>query len=107
MEAMPKDIVDYVTADGKDTYLLWRQSIKEKRIKDIIDARLERVKAGNYGDCNPVGEGVLELRFKFGIRVYFAEIGGMIVLLLCGGNKKTQAKDIIMAKEYWKEFKAR
>jgi len=103
----PKEIVDYVTPDGKDIYLLWWKSIKDKRVKDAIDTRLERVKTGNYGDCKPVGEGVAELRFKSGIRIYFAEIGGVIVLLLCGGNKKTQARDIIIAKEYWKEFKTR
>jgi putative addiction module killer protein len=107
MESIPKEIVDYITPDGKDTYFLWRQSIKDRRTKDIVDARLERVKTGNYGDCKPVGEGVSELRFKSGIRIYFAEIGGVIVILLCGGNKKTQKRDIITAKEYWREFRAR
>jgi putative addiction module killer protein len=69
---------------------------------------LERVERGNYGDCEPVGESVLELRFRaFGVRIYFVDIGGIIVLLLCAGEKKSQNNDIARAKTYWKEYRNR
>jgi putative addiction module killer protein len=70
---------------------------------------LERVKLGNYGDYKTVGDGVFELRFlELGLRVYFAEIGSMVVLILNGGGKniaKDQTRNIERAKFYWKEFK--
>ena len=64
---------------------------------------------GNFGDVEPVGEGVLELRIDWGAgyRVYFARIGQVIVLLLCGGDKRTQQKDIKHAKEYFADYKKR
>ena len=69
--------------------------------------RLDRLELGNFGDCKPVGEGVLELRLDFGpgYRVYFAEDGPIIVLLLIGGDKNTQTKDIKTAKAYWQEHR--
>ncbi len=74
-----------------------------------INRRLERLAAGNYGDCKPIGEGVFEMRLQFGAgyRVYFGEINNHIVLLLCGGDKSSQAKDIKLAQQYWQEFKER
>ena len=74
-----------------------------------IRTRLDRVALGNLGDCEPVGEGVSELRIAFGpgYRVYFAQDGDTIVLLLCGGDKSTQVKDIKRAKEYWADYKER
>lgn len=78
-------------------------------IRAQINRRLERVALGNYGDCKPVGEGVFEMRFQFGAgyRVYFGEIDNSIVLLLSGGDKNTQIKDIKLAQQYWREFKQR
>jgi putative addiction module killer protein len=71
-----------------------------------ILARLSRLKQGNYGDCEIVGEGISELRMFFGsgYRVYFGEEENHIVILLCGGDKSSQSKDIKQAKEYWKEY---
>lgn len=65
--------------------------------------------AGNFGDSEPVGEGVMELRVDWGpgYRVYLARLGQSVVLLLCGGDKRTQDKDIKRAKEYFKDYKAR
>ena len=61
---------------------------------------------GNFGDHRPVGEGVWELRFDFGSghRIYFVEEGEVIVILLCGGDKSSQVKDIKTAKIYWQEL---
>jgi putative addiction module killer protein len=71
-----------------------------------ILARVSRLQQGNYGDCESVGDGVSELRLFFGsgYRVYFGEKDNQIVVLLCGGDKSTQSKDIEQAKAYWKEY---
>jgi putative addiction module killer protein len=68
---------------------------------------VRRLESGLYGDCEPVGEGVSELRMFFGpgYRVYFGEDGDDIVILLCGGDKSSQRRDIKAAKAYWKEYK--
>ena len=68
-----------------------------------VFARLDRVETGNLGDCKSVGDGVFELRLSFGAgyRIYFGEIGATVVLLLYGGDKSSQKKDVAKAKEYW------
>jgi putative addiction module killer protein len=69
---------------------------------------LFRVSSGNYGDCKSVGDGVLELRFQaFGVRIYFVDIGSVIVLLLCAGDKSSQTDDIAKAKSFWLEYRNR
>ncbi len=75
----------------------------------MIKARLDRIELGNSGDCRHVGDGVNELRIDFGpgYRVYFGQEGDMIVLLLCGGAKRTQRSDIARAKAYWKDYRSR
>jgi putative addiction module killer protein len=74
-----------------------------------LEARIARVAVGNFGDSEPVGDGVLELRIDWGpgYRVYFARLGQVVVLLLCGGDKTTQQKDIDRAKTYFADYKAR
>lgn len=74
-----------------------------------IRIRLKRLEAGMFGDCTSVGDGVLELREHLGAghRVYFGRHGQAIVILLCGGTKKTQTSDIRTAKEYWADWKRR
>ena len=73
----------------------------------VIRARINRLELGNFGDCKSVGTGVLELRVSFGpgYRVYFGRDGNTLVVLLCGGDKGSQAKDILKAKLLWKEYK--
>ena len=74
-----------------------------------IRLRLRQVEAGNFGASEPVGEGVFELRVHVGAgyRVYCARHGNTTVLLICGGDKSTQARDIARAKELWSEWKRR
>ena len=87
----------------------WLQRLADRQARTRIEARLARVAVGNFGDVEPVGEGVLELRIDWGpgYRVYFSRLGQVIVLLLCGGDKRTQQKDIKRATEYFEDYKAR
>ncbi len=75
----------------------------------IIEARLNRIRLGNLGDVKRVGNGVHEFRIDYGsgYRVFFGNVSGKIILLLVGGGKNTQQKDIRNAKEYWQDFKER
>jgi putative addiction module killer protein len=83
--------------------------VKDRQARARINARLARLVGGNFGDSEPVGEGVMELRIDWGpgYRVYFARLGQVVVLLLCGGDKRMQDKDIKRAKDYFKDYKAR
>ena len=69
-------------------------------------ARLNRIRLGNFGDCKRVGGGVEELRIDFGpgYRIYYGRRGSLLVVLLCGGDKGTQARDILTAQKHWKEY---
>jgi putative addiction module killer protein len=79
----------------------WFESLKDRRAKARIQARIDRLELGNFGDVAPVGEGVSELRIHYGpgYRVYFAKRGQVVVILLSGGDKSTQDTDIQSAKE--------
>ena len=91
--------------NGNEPYADWFNNDKKGRSR--IESRLQRLAAGLYGDCERVGEGVSELRVFFGpgYRVYFGEDAKNIVVLLCGGDKDSQSRDINTAKVYWKEYK--
>ena len=98
----------YVTTAGTKVFQDWLDSLDESTSARVA-ARLDRIEQGNFGDCKPAREGVYELRLDFGpgYRVYFGIVSGQVVLLACGGTKKTQAKDIESAIEYLKEYKKR
>ena len=99
----------YQTAQGEQPFAEWLGGLADRQARARVQARLARVGAGNFGDVEPVGEGVLELRIDWGpgYRVYFARIGQVIVLLLCGGDKRTQQRDIKRAKDYFEDYKRR
>jgi putative addiction module killer protein len=84
----------------------WLASLKDVRTVGIVRARLNRIRLGNFGDCKSVGGGVEELRIDFGpgYRICYARDGALVVILLCGGSKRTQARDILTAQRYWKEY---
>ena len=109
MEAPPKEIRVYVTEEGRKPFTEWIASLRDIKARAKIRVRLDRVSLGNLGDCHGVGEGVEELRIDYGpgYRVYFGQEGATIVLLLCGGDKSTQTKDIDTAKRYWNEYRRR
>jgi len=84
-----------------DTYRNWFSKLKDKRAQSRVDIRIRRLSLGNAGDVKPVGSGVSELRINYGpgYRVYYTALGNEIIILLAGGDKSTQRKDIEKAKE--------
>lgn len=84
----------------------WFSKLRDIRAKAQILRRIERLEAGNPGDVAPIREGVSEMRINFGpgYRVYFSRHGDILVLLLCGGDKSTQSRDVVRALELAKEF---
>jgi putative addiction module killer protein len=103
----PKEVVAFRTHDGQVPFEDWLDDLDDQRAIARVLARLARVRQGNLGDCKPVGEGVSELRVDYGpgYRVYFGQHGRTVVILLTGGDKRTQDRDIRLAKQYWQEFK--
>ena len=99
----------YQAPSGESPFLEWLTSLADIHARSRIEARIRQVANGSFGDSEPVGEGVLELRISWGpgYRVYFARVGEVVVLLLCGGDKRTQSKDIKDAKGFFKDFKRR
>jgi putative addiction module killer protein len=84
-----------------DEYAEWFNSLRDRRARARVNTRIRRLSLGNPGDVKPVGEGVLELRIDYGpgYRVYFVQRGGTLVILLAGGDKQTQKRDIRTALE--------
>ena len=105
----PREIQVYRSANGRQPFTEWLESIRDKSTQDRVQARVNRLKFGNFGDFESVGDGVFELRLNFGAgyRVYFGQIGSTVVLLLCGGDKSSQTRDIQRAKNYWLQYKER
>ncbi|KYG78547.1 putative addiction module killer protein [Roseivirga ehrenbergii] len=86
----------------------WLRKLKDPRAKAKVLFRIQRIEqSGNFGDCEPVGQGISELRIHYakGYRVYLKEYKGTVVLLLSGGTKSSQQKDILKAKELWSHYK--
>lgn len=90
-----------------DVFSRWMAELDDDRIRARIEARIYRLSLGNPGDVKPVGEGVSELRIDYGpgYRVYLAQIGKALVILLCGGDKRSQNKDIKTAKALARQLK--
>ena len=88
-------------------YADWIKTLKDFRAQARIADRIDRLAAGNSGDVKPVGEGVSELRINYGpgYRVYFVRDGSVVYVLLCGGDKSTQDKDIRLAKKLAQQLK--
>lgn len=84
----------------------WFDSLRDKRMQAAVDARLARMRAGNFGDYKAVGGGVFELRMALGpgLRVYYGLHGRQIVVLLGGGDKNSQPRDIRRAQQLWQQF---
>jgi putative addiction module killer protein len=89
-----------------ETFRKWRMRLKDERVRGLIASRLDRLAFGHAGDMESVGQGISELRIHYGpgYRIYFQRRGKTIIVLLCGGDKSTQAKDIKAAKRLAAEW---
>lgn len=103
------ELLRYQRDDGREPFSEWLNGLRDKVAQAHIRIRLRQVQAGNLGDVESVGEGVIELRVHVGAgyRVYCGRYGKTVVLLLCGGDKGSQAADIKRAKDLWAEWKRR
>ncbi len=103
------ELLRYQREDGGEPFTEWLASLRDKAAEARIRVRLRRVEAGNFGDCEPVGEGVIELRVHVGAGycAYFGRHGKSLVILLCGGDKGSQAADIRQARDLWADWKRR
>ncbi len=103
---MFKKVIKVYSTKGKEPFNNWLDSFKDKTLISKILRRVDRVALNNYGDHRYLSGALFELKIDFGpgYRVYCGEDGDTIVMLLCGGDKKSQAKDIIKAKEYWQDY---
>jgi putative addiction module killer protein len=99
----------YVTANGKGIFADWLTGLRDSRARAAIIRRMGRVEQGNFGDHKYLRDGVSELRIDFGpgYRAYYAVEGHQVVLLLHGGDKRTQSADIDRACDYWKDWQNR
>ena len=96
MEAIEKQLRFYLTASGGSPFERWFLKLRDKTAKEKILIRLARLRLGNFGDCKSLGQGIYELRICHGpgYRIYFGLGSEQIVLLLLGGDKNTQQRDV-------------
>ncbi len=109
MQTFPFEIEYYATETGRKPFKEWLEGLADVAGRAKIRVRLDRVRLGNLGDNRSVGEGVHELKIDYGpgYRVYFALDGHRLILLLLGGDKSAQERDIAKAKEYWRDQQRR
>jgi putative addiction module killer protein len=103
------EVLEYLTDAGDSPFSLWVDGLNDAQTVARIDARVGRLVEGLFGDCKPVGDGVWELRIDWGpgYRVYYAQSGKLVLLLLCGGDKRHQKADIKRAMKYWEDWQRR
>lgn len=104
-----KSLRIYRTSSGKEPFRKWLDGLGDGRAITKVASRVRRLALGQRGDWGSVGGGVLELRIHYGpgFRVYFAEQEGQLILLLLGGNKSSQRRDIQKARDYWQDYRDR
>ena len=102
---MSKTILVYRAASGNEPFIEWLYSLRDTTTRDRIQSRISRIEQGNYGDYKRF-YGILELRLHFGkgYRVYCGEDGDTIIVLINGGDKSSQEKDINAALKYWEDY---
>jgi putative addiction module killer protein len=103
------EIRRYLTGSGRDVFGEWLAGLRDARTQAKIVARIDRLSAGNCGDCKALRAGLFELRVNWGpgYRVYYALVGRDRILLLCGGDKRRQPSDIKRALAYLKDYRER
>jgi putative addiction module killer protein len=103
------EIASYLTSNGKEPYALWLADLQDRQARAKIVVRVARMLHGNAGDVRFVGQGVWELRIDWGpgYRVYYARHKEQAILLLAGGDKRMQNRDISRAILYWQDWQTR
>jgi putative addiction module killer protein len=101
-----REVKKLALANGSVPFDDWFDSLRDMRLQAAVAARLARLRAGHFGDCKPVGGGVWELRIAKGpgLRVYYALGKKTTVVLIAGGDKSRQRRDIPSAQQLWQEF---
>ena len=109
MQIVTRDVRNYITPDGQNPFRQWLTQLPDKRAKANIQRRIARLEEGNFGDFKRLNRDIYELRINYGpgYRVYFGMFTSRIVILLCGGRKGTQRRDITRAQNYWNELRGR
>ncbi|HRW50492.1 MAG: type II toxin-antitoxin system RelE/ParE family toxin [Caldilinea sp.] len=100
------EVLEYLTTDGRNPFREWLEALKDREARARVRVRINRIRLGNFGDSKSVGGGISELRIPYGpgYRVYYGRQGDAIVLLLCGGDKRTQSRDIDLAQDRWQDY---
>ncbi len=103
----PRHIVFLRLDDGTSPFEDWLDDLRDSYLSQSVDARITRIRDGNFGDHKGVGDGVFELRIAKGpgLRVYYGLDGADLVVLIGGGDKSSQEKDILQAKALWRKYK--
>ncbi len=103
------EVQTYLSPNGQDPYAQWLAALADRQARARVLVRVGRMAAGNFGDSKPIAEGVWELRIDWGpgYRVYYAQAGKRLVLLLAGGDKRTQQADITAALANWHDWQQR
>ena len=99
----------YRQIDGSEPLTEWLKRLPDRQAKARLLARIDRLEAGNFGDCKFLRDGVSELRIDWGpgYRVYFGRDGARLVILVCAGDKRRQTADIERAVGFWNDYKTR
>lgn len=107
MQVYKREVRHYISDNGRNLFGDWIRSLKDTQGQISILKRIDRIEEGNFGDRSYIGEGVWELRVHAGpgYRVYYGEEGRVLVILLCGGDKHSQKKDIRRSQELWKTYR--
>ena len=100
------EVLEYLDETQRNPFREWLEALRDRDARARIRVRINRIRQGNFGDCKTVGGGVSELRIDYGpgYRVYFGRRGETIVILLCGGDKRTQTRDIASAQMRWQDY---
>ena len=106
MSDTPIELLEYLTDNDRNPFREWLEGLRDRQARARIRVRLNRIRLGNFGDCKSVGGGVSELRVPHGpgYRVYLGRKDNTVVILLFGGDKKTQSRDIALAQTYWADY---
>jgi putative addiction module killer protein len=106
---MEYEIKIYATENGREPFREWLDCLKDFDTQALILQRLQRIKLGNFGDCKPIDDGLWEFRIhqKSGFRIYYARVEQRLILIVGGGDKRSQQRDIAKAKKCLEDYNRR